>query len=238
MLRSLRDKYDISCHGVGLSLGSCSPVNRGHLSKLKSLVDDIDPLFVSDHLSWSEHDGHYFNDLLPLPYTEESLHVFCRNVLTVQEYLGQAILVENPSSYVRFEHSTIPEWEFLSHVQKMTGCHLLLDFNNIHVSAFNHGFNPEKYLDSIAPEAVKEIHLAGFSRKITNMGEIWIDTHSAMVSDEVWSLYSKWISEHGNRHTLIEWDLDLPAPQVLLLEAEKSSQLLYANEVPQVRAVS
>lgn len=229
-LRILREQYDISCHGIGLSLGSVSPVNSTHLAKLKALVDDIDPILVSDHLSWSENGGHYFNDLLPLPYTEEALTVFCRNVLMVQDYLKQPILIENPSSYVSFAHSTIEEWVFLSEVQKRTDCHLLLDFNNIHVSSFNHGFSCESYLAEIDSSKVQEIHLAGFTKKVTDNGEIWIDTHSKPVSDEVWLLFSQWVRSHGSRRTLIEWDLDLPEPKVLINEAIKASNCLHTIE--------
>lgn len=236
-LRTLRNNYDISCHGIGLSLGSVAPVNETHLAKLKALIDDVDPIFVSDHLSWSENGGHYFNDLLPLPYTEEALRVFCRNVLIVQDYIKQPILVENPSSYVSFTHSTIDEWVFLSEVQKRTGCYLLLDFNNIYVSSFNHGFSSETYLAGIDANKVKEIHLAGFTKKITDKGEIWIDTHSQPVSDEVWILFSNWINSNGARHTLIEWDLDIPAPQVLLSQAQIASEHLHSLDSA-VRKVS
>lgn len=235
-LHVLREHYNISCHGIGLSLGSVAPVNEGHMAKLKALIDDIDPIFVSDHLSWSENGGHYFNDLLPLPYTEEALRVFCRNVLTVQDYLKQPILVENPSSYLSFNHSTIDEWVFLSEVQKRTDCQLLLDFNNIHVSSFNHGFSSETYLEGIDADTVKEIHLAGFTKKSTEKGEIWIDTHSRPVSDEVWALFSNWITKHGSRHTLIEWDLDIPEPGVLLAQAEIASRHLHSlgNQIRKV----
>lgn len=226
-LLTLRNSYDISCHGIGLSLGSVDKVSQTHLKKLKSLITEVDPILVSDHLSWSKTDGHYFNDLLPLPYTEEALDVFCRNVLDVQDYLCQPILIENPSSYLRFNHSTINEWEFLSEVQRRTSCNILLDFNNIHVSSFNHGFNCSTYLEGIDPSKVKEIHLAGFTKKQTDKGEIWIDTHSRPVSDEVWKLFSQWIFTNGPRHTLIEWDLDIPAPEVLLNEAAKASRLLH-----------
>jgi uncharacterized protein (UPF0276 family) len=235
-LRSLRDNYDISCHGIGLSLGSVSPVNEAHLTKLKALIDEIDPILISDHLSWSESGGHYFNDLLPLPYTEEALQVFCRNVLSVQDFLRQPILIENPSSYLSFTHSTIDEWEFLNEVQKRTECHLLLDFNNIHVSSFNHGFDCNTYLDSIDSNSVKEVHLAGFTKKKTDKGEIWIDTHSRPVSDEVWALFSEWSSRHDARHTLIEWDLDIPEPNILLAEARKASDCLLTSEALKRRA--
>lgn len=225
-LETIRHDYQISCHGIGLSLGSVEPVSQFHLSQLKQLIDDVDPFLVSDHLSWSQTGGHYFNDLLPLPYTEEALEVFCRNVMTVQDYLGRPLLIENPSSYLKFEHSTISEWEFLAEVQRRTDCRLLLDFNNIHVSAFNHGFDTAHYLEGIPADKVDEIHLAGFTIKQLEQGEIWIDTHSKPVSEEVWQMFQTWTQRHGARHTLIEWDLDIPEPQVLMGEARKASQIL------------
>lgn len=226
-LNQLANDYQLSCHGVGLSLGSVDGIDPIHLQRLKALVDDLQPRFVSDHLSWSEHGGHYFNDLLPLPYTEEALEVFCRNVLKVQEYLGRAILVENPSSYVRYQHSTISEWQFLAEVQRRTDCRLLLDLNNVYVSSYNHGFDCQEYLAALPADCVDEIHLAGFTVKSLPQGEIWIDTHSQPVSPAVWQLYQAWLAKHGRRHTLIEWDLDLPAPDVLLGEAHKASKLLF-----------
>ncbi len=225
-LRQIRSHYQISCHGVGLSLGSVQRINSNHLQQLKSLIDDIQPLFVSDHLSWSENGGHYFNDLLPLPYTEEALNVFCRNVLDVQDAIKRPILIENPSSYLQFNHSTISEWEFLAQVQQRTDCRLLLDLNNVHVSAFNHGFSCQSYIDAIPAHAVDEIHLAGFSINTLPQGEIWIDTHSKPVSTEVWQLYQNWCEKHGSRRTLIEWDLDIPPVDVLLEEARKASEIL------------
>ncbi|MEH0761516.1 DUF692 domain-containing protein [Vibrio sp. 16] len=226
-LRQIAQDYQISCHGIGLSLGSVARVDRTHLQQLKSLVDELEPFLVSDHLSWSENGGHHFNDLLPLPYTVEALDVFCRNVAEVQDHLQRPILIENPSSYVKFAHSTIPEWEFLAEVQRRTDCRLLLDLNNIHVSAFNHGFDTQTYLDAIPAEHVDEIHLAGFTIKQLEKGEVWIDTHSQPVSDEVWQLYTQWLSQHGSRHTLIEWDLDIPQPEVLLAEAGKANDYLH-----------
>jgi uncharacterized protein (UPF0276 family) len=229
-LRQLVEHYQISCHGIGLSLGSVERVSQNHLKQLKQLVDEVQPFLVSDHLSWSENGGHYFNDLLPLPYTEEALQVFCRNVDEVQDYLQRPILIENPSSYVKFQHSTINEWDFLTEVQRRTDCRLLLDLNNIHVSAFNHGFDTKTYLDAIPAECVDEIHLAGFTVKQLEKGEIWIDTHSKPVSDEVWKLYEQWLSQYGSRHTLIEWDLDIPQPEVLLAEADKANARLLTFE--------
>ncbi|MGF1708119.1 DUF692 domain-containing protein [Enterovibrio baiacu] len=227
-LHSLQRRYPISCHGVGLSLGSTDPINVQHLQRLKHLVDAIDPLFISEHLSWSSVNGEYFNDLLPLPYTEEALDVFCANVDKTQDYLNRQILIENPSSYLSFNHSTLSEWDFLTEVSRRTGCGLLLDLNNIHVSAFNHGFDAQHYLGAIDPDSVKEIHLAGFTVNPLPEGEIWIDTHSQPVSEPVWALYEQWISQHGPRHTLIEWDRDIPAPEVLLAEAAKADRIVKA----------
>lgn len=235
-LRKLTEHYQISCHGIGLSLGSVERVNPKHLAQLKALVDETNPFLVSDHLSWSENGGHYFNDLLPLPYTEEALAVFCRNVMEVQEYLGRQMLIENPSSYLKFHHSTINEWEFLTEVQKRTDCRLLLDLNNVYVSAFNHGFDCQTYLDALPAHAVDEIHLAGFTVKKLDKGEIWIDTHSRPVCDEVWQLFEQWTEKHGVPHTLIEWDLDIPEPQVLLGEARKASDRMFNAETRQRRA--
>ncbi|WEM44082.1 DUF692 domain-containing protein [Photobacterium sp. DA100] len=229
-LRAIADHYPISCHGIGMSLGSADELDRQHLSQLKQLVNDINPIAVSDHLSWSSVDGRYFNDLLPLPYTEEALAHFCCKVEQVQDALGRQMLVENPSSYLSFNHSTIPEWEFLRAVQQRTGCGLLLDLNNIYVSSFNHDFDCQTYLDAVDPRTVKEIHLAGFTVKQFEQGEIWIDTHSKPVSEPVWQLYRQWVRQHfsklGGVPTLIEWDLDIPALDVLLGEAEQAQQII------------
>ncbi|MBD0788697.1 DUF692 domain-containing protein [Vibrio sp. Y2-5] len=235
-LRNISKNHQISCHGIGLSLGSVQGINTSHLQQLKALIDEIQPLFVSDHLSWSENGGHYFNDLLPLPYTEEALDVFCRNVLTVQDAIKRPILIENPSSYLQFNHSTISEWEFLTQVQQRTECRLLLDLNNVHVSAFNHGFSSQTYIDSIPADTVDEIHLAGFSINPLPQGEIWIDTHSKPVSAEVWQLYQHWCEKHGSRKTLIEWDLDIPDVEVLLAEAKKASDILTMLETMERKA--
>ena len=229
-LRDIASRYPISCHGIGMSLGSADELDQQHLSQLKQLVAEINPIAVSDHLSWSSVDSQYFNDLLPLPYTEEALAHFCRKVEQVQDTLGRQLLVENPSSYLSFNHSTIPEWEFLREVQQRTGCGLLFDLNNIYVSSFNHGFDCQTYLDAIDPRTVKEIHLAGFTVKQFEQGEIWIDTHSKPVSEPVWQLYRQWVRQHfaalGGVPTLIEWDLDIPELDVLLGEAEKAQNII------------
>ena len=214
-LERFRDRYPVSLHGVGLSLGSADALDDWHLGRLARLAERIEPALVSEHLSWSSAGGRFANDLLPLPYTEESLtHVVAR-VQAVQERLGRAILVENVSSYLEFEASTIPEWEFVAEVSRRAGCGLLLDVNNIWVNSVNHGFDARAYLAAIPPEAVAEYHLAGFQQA----GALLIDTHGAPVADAVWALYDEALRRFGPRATLVEWDIDIPALDTLLAEA-------------------
>jgi hypothetical protein len=214
--------YPLSIHCVGLSLGRVGPMDIRHLDKLKILVDRFKPALVSDHLSWGVVDGQYFNDLLPLPYTEEALQIVCGNVESVQDFLGRQILVENVSSYLAYSHSAVPEWEFVAEVSRRTGCGILLDINNIHVSAINHGFPAIEYLAGIPSAAVQELHLAGFEE-----GEAClVDTHSRPVGAEVWDLYEAALRRFGALPTLIEWDADIPPLDVLLQEAAKATQVM------------
>jgi uncharacterized protein len=222
MLERVRSHYPLSLHGVGLSLGSADPLSQDHLSALKRLVERFAPGLVSDHLCWGMIGGRHLNDLLPLPYTEEALAVVCRNVATTQEYLGRQILVENVSSYLQFSDSSIPEWEFLAEVARRSGCGILLDVNNIYVSSVNHGFDALAYLNAIPLLAVQEIHLAGFDSN----GACLIDTHGQPVHGPVWNLYGETLSRLGPVPTLIEWDTDLPALDVLLGEARKAQEIL------------
>ena len=224
-LRRFREDYPISTHGVGLSLGSTDPLDADHLRKLKRLVDAIDPVLVSEHLCWVGVNGRFLNDLLPLPYTQESLEHVVRRVGELQDFLKRPILIENVSSYLEFVDSTIPEWEFVREVASRSGCQILLDVNNIHVNATNHDFDALTYLDAIAPGSVGEIHLAGFQ----DTGEVLIDTHGAAVSNEVWHLYEHAIARFGAVPTLIEWDTDIPVLDVLLGEAEKANRVLERN---------
>lgn len=214
-LQQARAFYPLSLHGVGLSLGSTDAPDAGHLGQLAQLVEQYQPQWISEHLSWTGSGGVFANDLLPLPYTEEALAVVRSNIQRVQDRLQRKILLENPSRYLSFRHSTIDETEFLAELAASTGCGLLLDINNIYVSAQNLGFDPLHYLQNIPAQAVEEIHLAGF----TLQNEILIDTHSRPVSSQVWSLYSQFLAQHGDRPTLIEWDADIPALDVLLGEA-------------------
>ncbi len=221
ILEQVRAHYPISLHGVGLSLGSVDPLNTWHLNKLKTLIDRYQPGLVSEHLCWSSVDARYLNDLLPLPYTEESLSHISIRIQQAQDYLGRQLLIENLSSYLQYSHSTIPEWEFLAAVAQRSGCSILLDINNIYVNACNHGFDATQYLSAIPLAAVGEMHLAGFSDE----GDMLIDTHSQPVSIPVWALYEQAIQRFGRQPTLIEWDLDIPTLSVLLDEARHAENL-------------
>jgi len=221
-LERIRLDYPLSLHGVGLGLGSTAPLDVGHLRKLKRLSERYEPGLVSEHLCWNAAGGRHLNDLLPLPYTEEALAHVCRRIDEAQNIIGRQLLIENVSSYLQFRHSTIPEWEFLAEVSRRSGSAILLDVNNIHVSAVNHGFDPSTYLAAVPAAAVREIHLAGFD----DTGACLIDTHGTPVAAEVWSLYREAVARIGPRPTLIEWDTDIPPLDVLLAEASKAAVIL------------
>lgn len=232
-LLALREHYPISLHGVGLSLGSADPLDRRHLQRLKTLVDEVDPLLVSEHLSWSSINGIYLNDLLPLLYTRETLRHFAERVDATQQALGRQMLIENPSSYLSCKESTLDEWTFYAALPELTGCGLLLDLNNIFVTSQNQGFDPDRYLDAVPFERVQEIHLAGHSRQPLSDGTtMLVDTHGSQVSDPVWALYRQVLACHGAVRTLIEWDTDLPEPQLLLDEANKAATLMAETPPP------
>ncbi|KTD22927.1 DUF692 domain-containing protein [Legionella londiniensis] len=225
-LERIAKHYPLSFHGVGLSLGSTDGINKAHLEKLKSLIDCYEPILVSEHLCWTSVKGIYFNDLLPLPYTEESLDLVINHINQVQDYLKRPILIENISTYLEFEHSEMPEYEFINQVIKATGCGMLLDINNLYVNANNHGWCMATYLNNLPFIAIEEIHLAGFTRKEFDDGSILIDTHDKPVAGAVWDLYIQCIQRIGSRPTLIEWDKDLPELTTLLKEAEKAKAIL------------
>jgi uncharacterized protein (UPF0276 family) len=225
-LEQARAHYPLSLHGVGLSLGSSDPLNPEHLRKLKTLIQRFEPALVSDHLSWSSVGGEFFNDLLPLPYTEESLAHFSARVAQAQDFLGRELLIENPSSYLQYTESAIPEWEFFGEIARASGCGLLLDVNNIYVSSQNHGFDAYRYLQALPAAAIKEIHLAGYTVNRYPEGEMLIDSHNALVSEPVWELYAQAIRQFGPRPTLIEWDSDLPPLDTLLGQAAQADTIL------------
>jgi uncharacterized protein (UPF0276 family) len=225
-LERIRTHYALSLHGVGLSIGSTDPLNQRHLAQLKGLIQRFEPTLVSEHLSWSSVGGRYLNDLLPLPYTEDALDHFSKRVVQVQDALGRQILIENPSSYLQYAASAIPEWEFLTVLAERSGCGVLLDVNNIYVSACNHGFDASAYLRAIPRHLVREIHLAGFTVNRFAGSEILIDTHSRPVDPAVWVLYRQAVARFGAIPALVEWDTDLPELAVLVAEAEHADAIL------------
>ena len=233
-LEQLRTCYPLSLHGVGLSIGSTDLLNIRHLDRLKELIQRFEPALVSEHLSWGSVGGRYHNDLLPLPYTEEALEHMVTRVGQVQDYLDRQILVENVSSYLEYQLSVIPEWEFITELARRAGCGLLLDVNNLYVNACNHGFDPEIFLAAIPVERVQEIHLAGFTVNTFSDGQILIDTHSRPVCEQVWALYRKAVQRFGPVPTLIEWDADLPPLPVLLAEADRADTILQEERYARV----
>ncbi len=218
-LERLRADYPLSVHGVGLSLGSAEALNNRHLSRLQRLITRLEPAFVSEHLSWSIAGGIYLNHLLPLPYTAETLAIVAQHVMRTQEVLQCRLLIENPSSYLRFAHSVIPEPEFLGELVRRTGCGLLCDVNNIYVSSHNLEGDPVAYLEALPARAVGEIHLAGHAVNDADGQTILIDDHGAPVSDAVWALYGYALARFGPVPTLIEWDTNIPELAVLCAEA-------------------
>ncbi|MCX7155592.1 MAG: DUF692 domain-containing protein [Rhodocyclales bacterium] len=232
VLDAVRQSYPVSLHGVGLSLGSSDELNQEHLRKLKVLIERVQPAAVSEHLCWSSIGGRYLNDLLPLPYSEEALTGVCERIRRAQDFIGRRIMIENVSSYVRFRGAAMPEWEFLVEVARRSDCDILLDVNNIFVSAANHGFDALDYLHAIPAERVGEIHLAGYETDESEPTDedFLVDTHSRPVSDAVWALYAETLRRLGPQPTLIEWDNDIPALAVLLAEAGKAQALLETCE--------
>ena len=226
-LGALRERYALSIHGVGLSIGSMRPLDREHLARVKTVCERYQPESFSEHLAWSSHGEVYYNDLLPLPYSEETLARVAEHIDEVQSALKCKMLLENPSTYVRFAESTIPEVEFLREVSDRTGCGLLLDVNNVFVSAKNHGIHPLEYLASFPFARVGEIHLGGHDEETDDAGAaLLIDAHGTPVAEPVWALYEETIARTGPLATLIEWDNDVPAWPVLRAEADAAEAIL------------
>jgi uncharacterized protein (UPF0276 family) len=227
MLRQLRERHALSIHGVGLSTGSAAPLDASHLARLKALCERYQPHSFSEHLAWSSHGEVYLNDLLPLPYMPETLDRIVSHIDQVQETLRREMLLENPSTYLQFADSTIPETEFLSEIARRTGCGLLLDVNNVFVQAQNHGTSPEAYLAAFPLARVKEIHLGGHDAQSDETGApLLIDAHGSPVADAVWALYESVIARAGPLPTLIEWDNDVPDWPVLAAEARAAGAIL------------
>ncbi|MCY9823847.1 MNIO family bufferin maturase [Aeromonas media] len=228
VLAELAAHYPVSLHGVGMSLGSADSLDPAHLRQLAALVAAISPVRVSEHLSWGSIGGRYFNDLLPMPYTREALSHMTDKVERVQQALGRQLLIENPSSYLQLP-GEMGEAEFLAELAQHSGCGILLDLNNLHVSSVNHGFDGANYLAAIDLETVGEIHLAGFTDKVLPQGHLYIDTHSTPVAPPVWELYRQ-VCQQRAIPTLIEWDQDIPPLPVLLGEAGRADAILSAAQ--------
>jgi uncharacterized protein (UPF0276 family) len=226
-LTAIRERYPLSVHGVGLSIGAARPLDQNHLHRLRTLVDRYSPTLVSEHLAWSSHDTGFLNDLLPLPYTHETLDRVVDHVDQVQETLGRQILLENPSTYLAFAESTYGEPEFITQVARRTGCGLLLDLNNVHVASTNQGWDPITYLAAYPLRLVQQIHLAGFAPDADEHGRpLLIDAHDRPVSRAVWSLFAHVIKHIGPVPTLIEWDTDLPIWPTLKAQAEQADDVM------------
>lgn len=228
-LRALADRFPISVHGVGLSIGGETPLDPDHLARLKHLVGWLDPASFSEHLAWSTHDTHFLNDLLPVPYTAATLARVCAHINQVQDTLGRQMLLENPSTYVAFAESEMSEIDFLTEITRRTGCGMLLDVNNVFVSATNQNWDARAYIDAFPLSAVGEIHLGGHDEDSDEHGApLLIDSHGAEVVDPVWALYDHTIRQSGPRPTLIEWDTDVPDWPTLAAEANRAARHLAA----------
>lgn len=237
LLLDLAHTYPISVHTVGLSVGSASGIDRSHLRRIREFVDRLNPALVSGHLAWSTHGAEYLNDLLPLPYDEETLTLVSTQLDEVQDGLGRPFLLENPSSYVGFAASTMTEVEFLNALVERTGCQLLCDVSNVYVSGHNMGYDPRAYLDGLPREAIGELHLGGFTPEEDEAlpgGTVLIDTHASRVADAAWDLYAHAIRRFGPKPTLIEWDNDIPALSTLIAEAHHADRVAAVASEPEV----
>ncbi len=228
-LDQIAEHYPISMHAIGLSLGSDQRVDENHLRQFKELIDAYNPFIISDHVSWSASGNAHLNDLLPLPYTQETLNRLSDNIKQTQDYFGRSILVENPSTYIAFKDNEMSEYDFMNALSDTAECGILFDSNNVFVQSHNHGLDPYEYINNINPDAIQEMHLAGHIEREAGDETILIDTHNQTVCDGVWALYEYAISRFGRKPTLIEWDQDFPTLQVLLDEAEKALNIIKRN---------
>ena len=226
-LKVLRERFALSIHGVGLSIGGIESLDASYLERIARLVDRYEPQVFSEHLAWSSHDGTYFNDLLPVGYDHPTLHRVCRHIDQVQSRLSRPILLENPSTYLEFAGNDFHEAQFLNEIVRRTGCGLLLDVNNVHVSCFNHGWDPLTYIDTLNMSAVGEVHLAGHVEERRDLAApLLIDTHGTPVASAVWALYTQVIALTGKVPTLIEWDTDVPEYTTLRSEAKRAESIM------------
>jgi uncharacterized protein len=229
LLIEISQHYPISVHTVGVSVGSTGGIDQAHLKRVRALVDMVDPILVSGHLAWSTHEGEYLNDLLPLPYDEETLRLVAEHIDQVQQGLGRPYLMENPSSYLGFDTSTMSELDFLCELVRRAGCQLLCDVSNVYLSAHNMDYDPYWYIDGLPVEAIGEMHLGGFTAEEDEAepgANILIDTHAARIAEPVWDLYAHAFRRFGPRPTLIEWDNDIPSFATLLAEAERADEVV------------
>lgn len=227
-LDQIRERYPLVMHGVSLSLGGTDVISQDYLQQLKKLMLRIKPAWVSDHLCWTSTGGHNTHDLLPLPYTQETVQHVVSRIKQVQNYLERPLLIENVSTYLNYKHNTMSEWDFLNTIVEEADCQILLDVNNIYVSSVNHGFDPKTYIDAIASHRVQQIHLAGH----TNCGEYIIDTHDAPIVSSVWDLYEYTLQRMGDKSTMIERDDHFPTLGALLIELENARQIAEKIRVP------
>ena len=226
-LRAIRDRYPVSLHGVGLSIGGAGPLDAGHLKRLRAIERRYEPMLFSEHLAWSTHEGTFLDDLLPVPYTEEALARVVDHIDEVQSVMGRQMLLENPSTYVVFAESTMSEAEFIRQVALRSGCALLLDINNVFVSATNHAYSAEHYLDAFPLDLVREIHLGGHAVTVDDEGApLLIDSHDQPVVDPVWALYARTLRRIGPVPTLVEWDADVPTFPILAAEAARADAIM------------
>ncbi len=228
-LSAVRERYPLSLHGVGLSIGSDRPLDRAHLRRLETLIARYAPALFSEHLAWSSHDAGFFNDLLPVPYTTRTLQRVCAHIDEIQDTLGVRMLLENPSTYLAFAESTYAETEFIAEIVRRTGCGLLLDINNVFVSSVNGMEDPFAYIDAFPLEAVRQIHLAGHAREADERDRpLLIDTHDRAIDETVWTLFAHAIARTGPLPTLIEWDARVPAWPTLKAQAERADTIMSA----------
>lgn len=228
LAEAVAERYPVVLHGVSMNIGSSDPLDWAYLDRLMALAERLKPAWISDHLCFTGLGGHNSHDLLPMVYSEASLEHVVGRIQAVQRHLDRPLVLENPSSYIRFKGSTIDEWSFMTRMAKESGCGLLVDVNNVAVSAFNHGWDPERYLESLPAEQIVQLHLAGHS----DLGTHRIDTHDGPVSEEVWRLYQGLYTRIGGASTLVEWDADIPTLEVLIGEARAAKELVSGGAIP------
>jgi len=224
-LAAVRSSYPITFHCVGMSIAGVDALDMNYLEKIRSLAERFEPSWISDHLCFTQYANHQYHDLLPFPYSEESLAHICERVMKIQDYLGRELVVENVSTYLQYRDSSMTEGEFLKSLCEKTGCEILLDVNNAYVNEINHGIDARDFIAGLPAERIREVHLAGYEDK----GEYLIDAHNNLVANPVWELYDYLVQLHGERPTLIEWDNDIPAFDILMEEAQRAERILAAS---------